>query len=268
MAGANLVPRSSTAQRATGAAERGVVAEQYNRRSLSKFQLMKRTIFSIGIVAVVAVGIVAALSVLDRDDIDPPVNFPVLDPDETGLAVPSTDQLETATFASGCFWCTEAVFQRVKGVRTVVSGYSGGSVVNPTYDAVCTGTTGHAEVVQITFDPNVVSYAQLLEVFWRSHDPTQRDGQGHDHGSQYRSVIFYHTDRQKELAERYKNKINEAGVFADPVATEIVPFTAFYPAGPAHQDYYNSHSRSGYCRTVIGRKLDKLKVVFGERLTD
>jgi peptide-methionine (S)-S-oxide reductase len=203
----------------------------------------------------------------DSDEFNPPTIFPVLDPEAIDPNAPA-DQPETATFASGCFWCTEAVFQRVKGVRTVAPGYSGGSVISPTYNEVSSGTTGHAEAVQITYDPKVVSYAELLEVFWRSHDSTQRDGQGHDHGPQYRSVIFYHTDRQKELAERYKLKINEAGVFAEPVVTEIVPFTAFYPAGPDHQDFYNRHAQSGYCRTVIGRKLDKLKAVFGDRMTD
>jgi peptide-methionine (S)-S-oxide reductase len=228
---------------------------------------MKRFVLPFAIVSAIAVGIVAALSTGDSEEFNPPANFPVLDPEEISPDTPA-DQPETATFASGCFWCTEAVFQRVKGVRTVVSGYSGGSVINPTYDEVSSGTTGHAEAVQVTYDPKIVSYAELLEVFWRSHDSTQRDRQGHDHGPQYRSVIFCHTERQKELAERYKMKINEAGVFAEPVVTEIVPFTAFYPAGPDHQDYYNRHTRTGYCRTVIGRKLDKLKAVFGERMTD
>jgi peptide-methionine (S)-S-oxide reductase len=228
---------------------------------------MKYSIAPFGIVAAIAVGIVASLPRDDDDEFNPPMKFPILDPGEGGPTA-SADQTETATFASGCFWCTEAVFQRVKGVRTVVSGYSGGSVINPTYTEVCTGTTGHAEAVQITYDPKVVSYAELLELFWRSHDPTQQDHQGHDHGKQYRSVVFCHTDRQKELAERYKRKIDEAGVFAEPVVTEIVPFTAFYAAGPDHQDYYNRHVQSGYCRKVIGRKLDKLKAVFGDRMTD
>ena len=160
------------------------------------------------------------------------------------------------------------MFQRVKGVKAVASGYSGGQVAKPTYDEVCTGTTGHAEVVQVTFDSKAVSYPELLEVFWRSHDPTERDRQGNDVGPQYRSVIFYHTDRQKELAERYRRKIDEAGVYPRPVVTGVEPFTAFYPAGADHQDYYNRHMRTGYCRAVIGRKLDKLKAVFGDRLTD
>jgi peptide-methionine (S)-S-oxide reductase len=157
------------------------------------------------------------------------------------------------------------VFQRVKGVQTVASGYSGGHVPDPTYEDVCGGRTGHAEVVQVTFDPAVLSYPELLEVFWRSHDPTTPDRQGNDTGPQYRSVIFYHTDRQKELAERYKRKIDEAGVYPNPVVTEVEAFAAFYPAGEDHRDYYNRNSRTGYCRTTIGRKLDKLKAVFKDR---
>jgi peptide-methionine (S)-S-oxide reductase len=228
---------------------------------------MKRALIPIGIAAV-AVGVITALSVSGGNEFHPPAQFPVLDSAEAGQPDPPTDQSETTTFASGCFWCGEAVFQRVKGVKTVVSGYSGGTVPNPTYEQVCTGTTGHAESIQVTFDSKVVSYAELLEVFWRSHDPTQVDGQGNDHGPQYRSVVFYHTDWQKELAERYKKKIDEAGVFQNPVVTQIEPFTVFYPAGPDHQDYFNRHARTGYCRAIIGPKLDKLKKVFGDRLTE
>jgi peptide-methionine (S)-S-oxide reductase len=197
----------------------------------------------------------------------PPEHFPVLDAAELPPEAPAgAAATEVGTFGAGCFWCTEAVFQRVKGVRSAVSGYSGGSVPEPTYEQVCDGTTGHAEVVQVTFDPKAVSFADLLEVFWRSHDPTTPDRQGYDTGSQYRSVIFYHTDRQRELAERYKHKIDAAGVYPAPVVTEIVPFIAFYPAGPYHENYYGRHSRQPYCRAVIGRKLDKLHAVFGDRL--
>ena len=154
-----------------------------------------------------------------------------LEPDEVppGLA--------RATFAAGCFWCTEAVFQRLKGVRSVVSGYSGGSVENPTYRQVCTGTTGHAEAVQVTYDPAVISYEELLEAFWQTHDPTTRDRQGPDVGPQYRSVIFYHTDEQRRLAEHYKARLDAAHVFDAPVVTEVVPFEAFYPAEKYHRDY-------------------------------
>jgi peptide-methionine (S)-S-oxide reductase len=195
----------------------------------------------------------------------PPATFPILEAAEVDSA--SKDELGVATFGSGCFWCTEAVFQRVKGVQSVVSGYSGGTVPNPSYEQVSHGNTGHAEVIQVTFDPKVVSYADLLEVFWRSHDPTTRDRQGHDEGPQYRSAIFYHSDRQRELAELYKRKIDAAGVFRAPLVTEIEPFSAFYPAGADHQDYYNRNSKQPYCRAIIGRKLDALKAVFGERLT-
>src|SRR5262249_30205267 len=154
----------------------------------------------VGVGLAVLIGVAVALSVSGGHEFDPPENFPVLDPVETPPPAPPADEPGTATFASGCFWCSEAIFQRVKGVKSVGSGYCGGSVVNPTYEEVCTGSTGHAEAIQVTFDPKVVSYAELLEVFWRSHDPTQRDGQEHDYGSQYRSVVFCHSERQKELA--------------------------------------------------------------------
>ena len=188
----------------------------------------------------------------------------MLEPEDV---LPSREvESETATFGSGCFWCTEAVFRRVKGVRSAASGFSGGDVANPTYENGLPGTTGHAEVVQVEFDPKVVSYPELLEVFWRSHDPTTVDRQGNDEGPHYRSVIFYHSDRQRDLAERYKRTIDTAEVFADPLVTEIVPFTVFYAASDDHQDYYTRNSRHPYCRAVIGRKLNKLKAIFGDRL--
>jgi peptide-methionine (S)-S-oxide reductase len=197
-------------------------------------------------------------------DFSPPQSFPVLEPEDVQ---PSPEvESETATFGSGCFWCTEAVFRRVKGVRSAVSGFSGGDVANPTYKQVCLGTTGHAEVVQVVFDPKVVSYPQLLEVFWRSHDPTTVDRQGNDKGPQYRSVILFHSDRQRALAERYKRKIDAAEVYPDPLVTEIVPFTVFYAASDDQQDYYTRNSRQPYCRAVIGQKLNKLKAIFGDRL--
>ncbi len=181
------------------------------------------------------------------------------------LAPPAAG-METATFGNGCFWCTEAVFQRLKGVKLVVSGYSGGSVKNPTYHQVCTGTTGHAEALQITYDPAIVSYRDLLEVFWQTHDPTTMNRQGADVGTQYRSVIFYHSDKQKELAEEYKTKLDAAGVFAHPIVTEIVPFTEFYRAEPHHQNYFNQNSGQPYCRIMIRPKLEKLKNVFHDKL--
>jgi peptide-methionine (S)-S-oxide reductase len=205
----------------------------------------------------------------DSGEFTVPENFPVLTPDETGPSAPPTaGATELATFGSGCFWCTEAVFQQMKGVKKVVSGYSGGSVPNPTYEQVCDGNTGHAEVVQVTYDPAVVSYPQLLEVFWRSHDPTTPNRQGNDVGTQYRSVVFAHSERQKELAERYKRKIDEAGVYPRPVVTEVVPLTQFYPAEGYHQNYYAENSGQPYCSAVIGPKLDKLKKVFAEKVKE
>jgi peptide-methionine (S)-S-oxide reductase len=176
------------------------------------------------------------------------------------------DGMELATFGSGCFWCTEAVFQRIKGVESVVSGYSGGNVENPTYYQVCEGTTGHAEVVQVTYDPKVVSFPELLEVFWKLHDPTTLNRQGNDVGTQYRSVVFYHTDEQKELAEHYKSKLDGSGAYAKPIVTEIAPFAEFYPAENYHQNYFRENGRMPYCRFVIVPKMDKLKEVFRDKL--
>ena len=176
------------------------------------------------------------------------------------------DGMAMATFGNGCFWCTEAVFQRLKGVNTVVSGFSGGTVRNPTYRQVCTGTTGHAEAIQITYDPKEISFEDLLAVFWHSHDPTTKDRQGNDVGTQYRSVIFYHSDEQKQLAEKYKKKLDASGLFNLPIVTEIVPFSEFYRAEGYHQDYYNQNSRQPYCRIVIGPELEKLNELFHDRL--
>nr|WP_227255068.1 peptide-methionine (S)-S-oxide reductase MsrA [Frigoriglobus tundricola] len=217
---------------------------------------------------VVFVGVLALILLLmNREGFTVPDQFPVLDSSEA-IAAPevAAGEVELATFGSGCFWCTEAVFQQIKGVRKVESGYSGGSVPSPSYEQVCRGTTGHAEVVQVTFDPKVISYPELLEVFWRSHDPTTKDRQGNDSGPQYRSVIFYHSDGQKQLAERYKQKIDAAGVFRAPVVTEIEPFTAFYPATADHQNYYATNPRQGYCRVVIAPKVEKLRKVFQDKL--
>lgn len=170
---------------------------------------------------------------------------------------PMTESQQTATLANGCFWCTEAVFQRIQGVEKVVSGYIGGSVKNPTYDQVTEGTTGHAEAVQITYNPKVVSFEKLLEVFWASHDPTTLNRQGHDVGTQYRSAIFFHSEEQKKLAEESKTKHQPD--FKDPIVTEITKADVFYPAEAYHQNYYNLNStRNPYCRVVIWPKLKKL----------
>lgn len=176
--------------------------------------------------------------------------------------------LEKATFGSGCFWCSEAVFQQLKGVKSVVSGYSGGLIKNPTYQEVCTGATGHAEVIQITYDPKVVTYPELLEVFWQTHDPTTLNRQGHDVGTQYRSVIFYHNAKQKELAEHYKKKLEEEHAFRGPIVTEIKAVAEFYPAEDYHQNYYNLHKEQGYCSAVIRPKVSKVKKVFRDKLKE
>jgi peptide-methionine (S)-S-oxide reductase len=171
-----------------------------------------------------------------------------------------------ATFGAGCFWCVEAVFQQLKGVLSVVSGYSGGQVENPTYEQVCTGTTGHAEVCQIEYNPEQISYEELLEVFFETHDPTTLNRQGNDVGTQYRSVIFYHNDDQKTAAEKMKTELNAKGVWKNPIVTEIVPFTKFYKAEDYHQDYYRSNPNQSYCRFVIKPKVDKFEKVFKLKL--
>lgn len=175
-----------------------------------------------------------------------------------------TTELATATFGNGCYWCTEAVFQRVKGVKSVVSGFSGGDVKDPTYYEVCDGTTGHAEVLQITYDPNEVSFEKLLEVFWKTHDPTTLNRQGNDVGTQYRSAVFYHDDQQKELAEKYRRLLDDSGAFNAPIVTEITKFDEFYPAPDAHQNYYNENKElNPYCR-MIQIKLDKFRKAFAD----
>jgi peptide-methionine (S)-S-oxide reductase len=174
--------------------------------------------------------------------------------------------LDTATFGAGCFWCVEAVFQNLKGVEKVVSGYSGGFVKNPAYREVCMGTTGHAEVIQISYDPKVISFDELLEVFWKTHDPTTLNAQGNDHGTQYRSAVFYHSDEQKKLAEDYKKKLDASGAFDNPIVTEITAYSNFYPAENYHQDYFNLNGEEPYCRFVIQPKVEKFKKVFKEKL--
>jgi peptide-methionine (S)-S-oxide reductase len=167
-------------------------------------------------------------------------------------------KFEKATFGTGCFWCTEAVFKRMDGVKSVASGYSGGTVENPTFEQVCSGETGHAEVIQIVFDPKKITYEELLDMFWRSHDPTSFNRQGPDSGTQYRSVIFYHTEKQKKAADKSK-KENQKD-FSKPIATAIVPFEKFYKAENYHQDYYAKNQNAPYCRLVIYPKLTKLKM--------
>ena len=166
--------------------------------------------------------------------------------------------IETVTFANGCFWCTEAIFDRLKGVKSVLSGYSGGKMDNPSYEQVCTGNTGHAEVVQIEFDPDVITFEKLLEVFWHTHDPTTLNRQGNDIGTQYRSAIFYHNDEQKRIAEKLKMELEEQHIFKDPIVTEIIPLDKFYPAEDYHKRYYEQNQDEPYCRFVIEPKIQKL----------
>ena len=169
----------------------------------------------------------------------------------------NTNKTENATLGGGCFWCMEAVYERLPGVICVTSGYAGGHPANPTYEQVCTGTTGHAEVTQIRFDPAKISFARLLEVFWQAHDPTTLNCQGNDEGTQYRSVVFYHDEQQKLVAE--KSKLAAQNDFGSPIVTEIVPLTKFYPAEDYHQGYYGDNTNAGYCRVVITPKLEKLE---------
>ena len=177
-------------------------------------------------------------------------------------------QRETATLGGGCFWCLEAVFRRLRGVDTVQSGYAGGHVPNPTYEQVCTGTTGHAEVVQITFDPHVISYRELLEVFFAIHDPTTPNRQGADVGPQYRSVIFYHSPEQKQIAEEVIADLERQRVWDAPIVTEIAPYTAFYPAEDYHRDYYERNPWQPYCQVVIAPKVAKFRKQFAAKLRE
>lgn len=175
-------------------------------------------------------------------------------------------QLETATLGAGCFWCVEAIYQRLEGVVKVESGYSGGSVKNPTYEQVCSGRTGHAEVIQVTFHSATLSYKELLEVFFKTHDPTTLNKQGADVGTQYRSAIFYHSPEQKQTAEQVKRETDAAKIWDDPIVTEIAPYSIFYKAEEYHQNYYNQNSYQPYCMMVINPKLSKFKKEFGSKL--
>jgi peptide-methionine (S)-S-oxide reductase len=178
------------------------------------------------------------------------------------------DKTEIATIASGCFWCTEAIFKRLKGVKSVLSGYGGGTVENPSYDQVCTGKTGHAESVQIEFDPKVISFKKILEIFWHTHNPTTLNRQGNDAGTQYRSAVFYHDKTQKEAAEGVKKEIEKNGVYKDPIVTEITPFKNFYVAEDYHKNYYEEHQDAPYCDFVIDPKIRKLLQQYGNDVKD
>jgi peptide-methionine (S)-S-oxide reductase len=173
------------------------------------------------------------------------------------------DKTEIATLANGCFWCNEAIFNRLKGVKSVVPGYAGGMVKNPSYDQVCTGKTGHAESTQIEFDPKVISFEKILNIFWHTHNPTTLNRQGNDVGTQYRSVIFYHDEKQKELAEKSKKELEKEGVYKDAIVTEITPFKNFFVAEDYHKNYYESHQEAPYCNFVIDPKVHKLLQEYG-----
>ncbi len=187
-------------------------------------------------------------------------------PAEPYVPDPPAEGQRIATFGGGCFWCTEAVFDATEGVHAAVSGYAGGQVLNPTYEAVCSGATGHAEVVQVTYDPAVISYKDLLQIFFRTHDPTTLNRQGADVGTQYRSVIYYHDDKQKGVAEEVMAALDTSGAFGGPIVTEVSPLETFYPAEAYHQDYFAQNPTQGYCRAVIAPKMEKYRKAFGDKL--
>lgn len=178
----------------------------------------------------------------------------------------SQNRYEQATFGAGCFWCTEAIYQQINGIVSVEPGYAGGDVINPSYEEVCTGNTGHAEVARIVFDPSIISYKDLLQVFWHVHDPTTLNRQGADIGTQYRSVIFYHTEKQKELAEKSKAETNKSGLWKQPIVTQIEPIKNYFRAEDYHKNYYRLHSNAGYCSFVIAPKLAKFRKEFSHLL--
>lgn len=180
----------------------------------------------------------------------------------------NSSNLEEATFGAGCFWCVEAIFEEVNGVKSVVAGYAGGEINNPTYKQVSSGTTGHAEVTRVTFDPSVVSYEQLLEVFWHTHNPTTKNRQGADVGPQYRSVIFYHNEEQKEIAEQSLAKTDSSDLWKDPIVTKIEPISNYSKAENYHQNYYENNPNAGYCTVVIAPKLKKFRKNFSHMLKD
>lgn len=207
---------------------------------------------------------------------DPAISETVTEPVSETVAESAAEPVEekvaevpkqqTATFGAGCFWCVEAVFEQLKSVENVRSGYAGGKEENANYDLVSNGNTGHAEVIQFEFDPSVITYEELLEVFWTSHDPTTLNRQGYDVGTQYRSSVFYHSDEQRDLAEAFKKRLNEENAFGSPVVTEIVPFNGFYTAEGYHQDYFAANGNQPYCQRVIRPKIEKVRKVFADKL--
>ena len=203
--------------------------------------------FIIASVTVVLIGVMTIFGTTKKEEV---------------MSEPIKAGLEKATFGAGCFWCVEAIFQDIKGVTKVESGYTGGHVKNPAYREVCNGTTGHAEVIQLTYNPDVVSYETLLEAFWLSHDPTTLNRQGADVGTQYRSAVFYHNEEQGKLAKDFKKRLNDEKAFGKPVVTEISAASEFYAAEEYHQDYFENNPTNSYCRMVVGPKLEKFRKVF------
>lgn len=196
------------------------------------------------------------------------LSFSVLNGNVKYVKSMSNSKMEIVTLGAGCFWCVEAVFSRIKGVEKVESGYSGGKIANPTYREVCSGLTGHAEVVQVTFNPEIISFGKILEIYFKTHDPTTLNRQGGDVGTQYRSVIFYHNDEQRKVAIEVKEMLNKAGIWSDPIVTEISPFAAFYKAEDYHQDYFSNNKNQPYCQMVITPKVGKFEKHFKEYLKE
>ena len=186
--------------------------------------------------------------------------------DSTHIHSKNDKNLEIATLANGCFWCTEAIFSRVKGIKSVIPGYSGGSTSNPSYEQVCTGITGHAEAIQIEFDSKIISFEKILDIFWHTHDPTTLNRQGNDIGTQYRSAIFYHDDNQKNIAEKLKKELEKEDVFKNPIVTEITPFSKFYPAENYHKEYFENNRNAPYCSFVIDPKIQKLLQKYSDKI--
>jgi peptide-methionine (S)-S-oxide reductase len=182
--------------------------------------------------------------------------------------VNNNNNTEIATVANGCFWCSEAIFKRLKGIKSVLPSYAGGMVKNPSYDQVCTGKTGHAESIQIEFDPEVISFEKILDIFWHTHNPTTLNRQGNDVGTQYRSAIFYHNQKQKEIAEKSKKELEEEGVYKDPIVTEITPFENFYVAEDYHKNYYENNQSAPYCNYIIDPKVNKLLLKYGNNVKE
>jgi peptide-methionine (S)-S-oxide reductase len=219
---------------------------------------MKAIVFGIGLIGVLAVLILMGAGSHGKKSM----------PAQGEKKPMSSATLDTATLAAGCFWCVEAVFQNLKGVQAVVSGYSGGTVKDPSYEEVSSGSTGHAEACQIIYDPKQITYSDILEAFWKAHDPTTLNRQGNDAGTQYRSAIFYHNADQHRLAEHYKKELDSAHAFDAPIVTEIAPFKNFYKAEDYHQNYYNQHGSAPYCMFVIRPKVEKFKKAFKDKLKE